>query len=79
MIDRIYLIIRNRNDAILGMAKTRKDAKTIKTEEEQRIAEEYGFKNAQQAKKYHGDLTTTEKWEYDVTDNRYYMKGEIEP
>jgi len=61
------------------MTKTKKDAKTIKNEEEQRIAEEYGFNNARQAMKYHGELTTTQKWEYDVTDKRYYMKGEIVP
>lgn len=77
MIDRIYLVIRNRNEVIVGMAKNKKDAKAIKNEEDLRIAQEYGFSTAKQAINYHGPLTMAEKWEYDTQDKRYYNKGEV--
>lgn len=75
--DRIYLIIGNREEDILGMAKTKKDARQVQKEADQDIAEERGFSDARQARQYHGELTTVQRWEYDTTDKRYYCKGEV--
>jgi len=65
MMKKLYLIFRHRNDALLAIAKTKKQAKIIQKEEDESIAHLYGYYNAREAKQHCGELTHIDVWEFD--------------